>query len=94
MGLSIVGVQQFKHTIRGYRYIRQAQKSVGDERKRLIDEHRKSMVRLYACGADTGRGDAAAATWIFGGDESRRRRDRDVDVPSRPVRTSGTTAVV
>ena len=27
------------------------------------------------------RGDAAAATWIFRGDESRRRRGRDVDRP-------------
>jgi len=47
IGLSIVGVFQFKHTIRGYKYIKLAQKAVGDERKRLIDEHRKSMVRLY-----------------------------------------------
>ena len=28
----------------------------------------------------TGRGDAAAATWIFGGHESRRRRGYDVDI--------------
>ena len=27
----------------------------------------------------TSRGDAAAATWMFGGDESRRRRGHDVD---------------
>ena len=32
----------------------------------------------------TGRGDAAAATWIFRGDESRRRRGRDVET-SRPA---------
>ena len=31
----------------------------------------------------TNRGDAAAATWIFRGDESRRRRGRDVDIPWR-----------
>ena len=31
------------------------------------------------------RGDAAAATWIFPGDESRRRRGRDVDIPRRRV---------
>ena len=29
----------------------------------------------------TSRGDAAAATWIFREDESRRRRGRDVDIP-------------
>ena len=29
----------------------------------------------------TRRGPAAAATWIFRGDESRRRRGRDVDIP-------------
>ena len=32
-----------------------------------------------------GRGDAAAATWIFSGDESRRRRGRDVDIQRRRV---------
>ena len=47
IGLSVVGVFQFKHTIRGYRYIKLAQSAVGDEKKRLIDEHRKSMTRLY-----------------------------------------------
>ena len=31
----------------------------------------------------TGRGDAAAATWIFRGDRSWRRRGRDVDIPWR-----------
>ena len=31
----------------------------------------------------TDRGDAAAATWIFRGDESRRRRGWDVDIPWR-----------
>merc|ERR1712097_94314 len=30
---------------------------------------------------ERGRGDAAAATWTFHGDGSRRRRGRDVDVP-------------
>ena len=30
---------------------------------------------------ETSRGDAAAATWLFRGDESRRRRGRDVDIP-------------
>ena len=34
---------------------------------------------------ETSRGDAAAATWIFHGDESRRRRGRDVDIPWRRV---------
>ena len=29
----------------------------------------------------TGRGDAAAATWIFCGDEAPQRRGRDVDIP-------------
>ena len=29
----------------------------------------------------TGRGDAAAAAWIFRGHESRRRRGRDMDIP-------------
>ena len=33
----------------------------------------------------TGRGAAAAATWIFCGDESRRRRGRNVEIPWRPV---------
>ena len=42
-----MGISQFKHTIRGYRYIKLAQSAVGDEKKRLIDEHRKSMTRLY-----------------------------------------------
>ena len=31
------------------------------------------------------RGDAAAATWIFSGDESRQRRGRDADIPWRRV---------
>ena len=38
----------------------------------------------YFCRVDvlpTSRGDAAAATWIFRGDESRRRRGRDADIP-------------
>ena len=35
------------------------------------------------CSADTGRGDAAAATRTFRGNGSRRRRGRDVDVPQR-----------
>ena len=47
IGLSIVGVFQFKHTIRGYRYIKLAQSAVGDEKKQYVDEHRKSMTRLY-----------------------------------------------
>ena len=41
---------------------------------------------LYFRRADlpkTGRGDAAAATWIFRGDESRRCRGRDADIPWR-----------
>ena len=33
----------------------------------------------------TNRGDAAAATWIFRGELSRRRRGRDVDIPRRAV---------
>ena len=47
IGLSVVGVFQFKHTIRGYRYIKLAQSAVGDEKKRYVDEHRKAMTRLY-----------------------------------------------
>ena len=42
----------------------------------------------YVCCADsprTGRGGAAAATWIVRGDGSRRRRGRDVDSPWRWV---------
>ena len=39
----------------------------------------------------TGRGDAAAETWIFRGDRSRRHRGRDVDIPWRPARASGTS---
>ena len=34
---------------------------------------------------ETRRGGAAAATWLFRGDNSRRRRGRDVDVPGRRV---------
>ena len=44
--------------------------------------------RGYFCRADlpqTSRGDAAAATCIFRGDESRRRRGRDVCIPRRRV---------
>ena len=38
----------------------------------------------------TGRGDAAAPTWIFRGDESRRRRGSDVNIPrSRSQRRPG-----
>ena len=33
----------------------------------------------------TGRGDAAAAMWMFHGGESRRRRGRDVDSPRRRI---------
>ena len=42
----------------------------------------------------TSRGDAAAATWIFRGDESRRRRGRDAAVATRTYesdRGSGTS---
>ena len=35
----------------------------------------------------TARGAAAATTWTFRADESRRRRDCDVDIPWRPVHT-------
>ena len=47
----------------------------------------------YSCRAaipPTNRGGAAAATWTFRGDESRRRRGRDVDIPWRPARAAGT----
>ena len=37
-----------------------------------------------------GRGATAAVTWIFRGDETRRRSGRDVDIRSRPARASGT----
>ena len=37
----------------------------------------------------TGRGDAAAGTWIFRRDESRRRRGRYVDIPRRRVAADG-----
>ena len=40
--------------------------------------------------AETSRGDAAAATWIFRRDESRRRRGTDVEVRSRPAHVAGT----
>ena len=45
---------------------------------------------------ETSRGGAAAATWIFRGDESRRRRGHDVEIPWRrvaaaPTRTVGPT---
>ena len=37
IGLSVVGVFQFKHTIRGYRYIKLAQQAVGDLIERYVD---------------------------------------------------------
>ena len=48
--------------------------------------------RRRGCGSsgETSRGDAAAATRIVRGDESRRRRGRDVEIRSRPARASGT----
>ena len=48
----------------------------------------------YSCRADispTNRGDAAAATRMVSGDKSGRRRGRDVAIPSRTARASGTT---
>ena len=39
------------------------------------------------------RGDAAGATWIFRGDESRRRRGRDVNIPWRRVAGRGRAEV-
>ena len=38
----------------------------------------------------TGRGDAAAATWMFRGETSRRRRGCDLEIQSRPAHASGT----
>ena len=38
---------------------------------------------------ETSRGDATAATWIVRGDESRRRRGRDVDSPWRRMHSTG-----
>ena len=46
---------------------------------------------VYFRGADipqTSRRDAAAATWIFAGDESRRRRGRAMELRSRPAYAS------
>ena len=37
IGLSIVGISQFKHTIRGYRYIKLAQSAVGDRATKRSD---------------------------------------------------------
>ena len=37
--------------------------------------------RVYS--VEMSRGDAAVATWIFSGDESRRRRGRDADIQRR-----------
>ena len=64
--------------------VRRADLSFDDSRRRGCD-----------VSVETSRGDAAAATWmfrgsesrrrIFGGDESRRRRRRDVDSPWRRV---------
>ena len=43
--------------------------------------------------AETGRGGAAATTWIFRGGESRRRRGYDVDIPrSIAKKTNQTTS--
>ena len=54
----------------------------------LCDLAMASVVYMYFRRADTpqtSRGDAVAATWIFRGDESQRRRGRDVDLPRRRV---------
>ena len=40
---------------------------------------------------ETSRGDAVAVTWRLRGDESRRRRGRDVDIQSRQAHVSDTT---
>ena len=40
------------------------------------------------------RGDAAATTWLFRGDESRRRRGRDVDNPWRRVDAAAATWII
>ena len=53
----------------------------------------RAAARWYFRRADIpqrSRGDAAAVAWIFRGDESRRRRGRDADIPWRPARASGT----
>ena len=58
--------------------VHRAERVAGDDRE----------VRLeLACagGLEPSRGGAAAATWIFRGAESRRRRGRDVDIPRRRV---------
>lgn len=50
IGLSVVGVLQFKATFKGWRAIRQAQFSKAEERKALIHEHRVQMNTLfYGC---------------------------------------------
>ena len=56
----------------------------------IKDQHLDIFFRwVYVRRADTSpmnRGDAAAATWIFRGNKSRRRRGRDVDIRSRRPR--------
>ena len=56
------------------------------ELRAAFDELLDSLGAAYVRRADTpqtGRGDAAATTWIFRGDGSRRRRGYDVDIPWR-----------
>ena len=66
-----------------------AQRAYRKTCERLTDDGRKVDTYMYFRGADLplmNRGDAAAATWIVrGGDESRRRRSRDADIPGRRV---------
>ena len=57
-----------------FREVSDAYAVLSDPNKRRQHVRRADLPR-------TGRGDAAAATWIFRGDESRRGRGRDVDIP-------------
>ena len=66
----------------------------------MLEPLHKKNAEIYA--AKTGRGDAAATTWIFRGDGvaatprprrgSRRRRGRDVDIPRRRSRGDAAAA--
>ena len=53
--------------------------------RKPLDRDMSSAPRGRRSSAEISRGDAAAGTWIFRGDKSRRRRGRNVDLPRRRV---------
>ena len=77
----------------GWESIRDGWEAVGDGGA-SVDDGAGRIALVSFCRANlpkTSCGDAVAATWIFRGTELRRRRGRDVDIPSRPAHASGTS---